>query len=89
MCEMSTNISFHSHLMDMSQIIMANSALHASLVIYRLTSNARSWKNCLIFVLLKTGYSPFIPPEKHGKSANVNNKSVIRHLSVDYLSCRF
>ena len=35
----------HSRLLDMRTVI-ANSALKASLAIYHLISNARSWKNC-------------------------------------------
>ena len=36
---------FHSRLLDM-RLVIANSALRASLVIYHLISNARSWNNC-------------------------------------------
>ena len=36
---------FHSRLLDM-RLFIANSALRASLVIYHLISNARSWNNC-------------------------------------------
>ena len=36
---------FHSRLLDM-RLIIANSALRASLAIYHLISNARSWNNC-------------------------------------------
>ena len=36
---------FHSHLLDM-RLVIANSALRASLAIYHLISNARSWNNC-------------------------------------------
>ena len=36
---------FHSRLLDMTPVI-ANSALRASLAIYHLISNARSWNNC-------------------------------------------
>ena len=36
---------FHSRLLDM-RLVIANSALRASLAIYHLTSNARSWNNC-------------------------------------------
>ena len=36
---------FHSRLLDMS-VVIANSALRASLAIYHLISNARSWNNC-------------------------------------------
>ena len=39
------NKSFHSRLLDMRPVI-ANSALRASLAIYYLISNARSWNNC-------------------------------------------
>ena len=35
---------FHSRLLD--EMIIANSALRASLAIYHLISNARSWNNC-------------------------------------------
>ena len=37
---------FHSRLLDM-RLVIANSALRASLAIYHLISNARSWKNCV------------------------------------------
>ena len=36
---------FHSRLLDM-RLVIVNSALHASLAIYHLISNARSWNNC-------------------------------------------
>ena len=36
---------FHSRLLDM-RLVIANSALSASLAIYHLISNARSWNNC-------------------------------------------
>ena len=36
---------FHSRLLDM-RLVIANSALRASLAIYHLVSNARSWNNC-------------------------------------------
>ena len=36
---------FHSRLLDM-RVVIANSALRASLAIYHLISNARSWNNC-------------------------------------------
>ena len=36
---------FHSRLLDMS-LVIANSALRASLAIYHLISNARLWNNC-------------------------------------------
>ena len=36
---------FHSPLLDM-RLVIANSALRASLAIYHLISNARSWNNC-------------------------------------------
>ena len=36
---------FHSRLLDMT-LVIANSALRASLAIYHLISNARSWNNC-------------------------------------------
>ena len=36
---------FHSHLLNM-RLVIANSALWASLAIYHLISNARSWNNC-------------------------------------------
>ena len=36
---------FHSRLLDM-ELVIANSALRASLAIYHLISNARSWNNC-------------------------------------------
>ena len=36
---------FHSHLLDM-RLAIANSALRASLAIYHLISNARSWNIC-------------------------------------------
>ena len=36
---------FHSRLLDM-RLVIANSALRASLAIYHLISNARSWNNC-------------------------------------------
>jgi len=36
---------FHLHLLDM-RLVIANSALRASLAIYHLISNARSWNNC-------------------------------------------
>ena len=39
---------FHSPLLDMRQFNIANSALRASLAIYHLISNARSWNNCEI-----------------------------------------
>ena len=42
---------FHSRLLDM-RVVIAKSALRASLDIYHLISNARSWNDCL---LLKTG----------------------------------
>ena len=35
----------HSHLLDM-RLVIVNSALQASLAIYHLISNARSWNNC-------------------------------------------
>ena len=35
---------FHLHLLDM-RLVIANSALRASLAIYHLISNARSWNN--------------------------------------------
>ena len=35
---------FHSHFLD--EMFIANSALRASLAIYHLISNARSWNNC-------------------------------------------
>jgi len=38
---------FHSRLLDM-RLVIANSALRASLAIYHLISNARSWNNCQI-----------------------------------------
>ena len=38
---------FHSRLLDM-RLVIANSALRASLAIYHLISNARSWDNCEI-----------------------------------------
>ena len=37
--------SLHSRLLDM-RLVIANSALRASLAIYHLISNARSWNNC-------------------------------------------
>ena len=37
--------SFHSRLLDM-RLVIANSALRASLAVYHLISNARSWNNC-------------------------------------------
>ena len=36
---------FHSRLLDM-RLVIANSALWASLAIYHLISNVRSWNNC-------------------------------------------
>ena len=36
---------FHLRLLDM-RLVIANSALRASLAIYHLISNARSWNNC-------------------------------------------
>ena len=36
---------FHSRFLDM-RLVIANSALPASLAIYHLISNARSWNNC-------------------------------------------
>ena len=36
---------FHSRMLDM-RLIIASSALRASLAIYHLISNARSWNNC-------------------------------------------
>ena len=36
---------FHSRLLDM-RLVIANSALGASLAIYHLISNVRSWNNC-------------------------------------------
>ena len=36
---------FHSRLLDM-RLVIANSALRASLTIYHLISNSRSWNNC-------------------------------------------
>ena len=36
---------FHSHLLDM-RLVIASSALRASLAIYHFISNARSWNNC-------------------------------------------
>ena len=36
---------FHSRLLDM-RLVIANSALRASLAIYHLISNARLWNNC-------------------------------------------
>ena len=36
---------FHSRLLDM-RLVIGNSALRASLAIYHLISNARSWNNC-------------------------------------------
>ena len=36
---------FYSRLLDM-RLVKANSALRASLAIYHLISNARSWNNC-------------------------------------------
>ena len=36
---------FHSRLSDM-RLVIANSALRASVAIYHLISNARSWNNC-------------------------------------------
>ena len=36
---------FHSRLLD-TRLVIANSALRASLAIYHLISNARSWNNC-------------------------------------------
>ena len=36
---------FHPRLLDMTMVI-ANSAIRASLAIYHLISNARSWNNC-------------------------------------------
>ena len=36
---------FHSRLLDM-RLVIANSALGASLAIYHLISNARLWNNC-------------------------------------------
>ena len=39
------NQLFHSRLLDM-RVVIANSALRASLAIYHLISNARSWNNC-------------------------------------------
>ena len=36
---------FHSRLLDM-RLVIANSELRASLAIYHLISNARSWNNC-------------------------------------------
>ena len=38
---------FHSRLLDM-RLVIANSALRASLAIYLLISNARPWNNCYI-----------------------------------------
>ena len=38
---------FHSRLLDM-RLIIANEALRASLAIYHLISNARSWNDCLV-----------------------------------------
>ena len=37
--------SFHSRLLDM-RLVIANSALRASLASYHLISNARPWNNC-------------------------------------------
>ena len=36
---------FHSRLLDM-RLVMANSALDASLAIYHSTSNVHSWNDC-------------------------------------------
>ena len=36
---------FHSRFLDM-RLVIANSAIRASLAIYHLISNARSWNNC-------------------------------------------
>ena len=36
---------FHSRLLDI-RLVIANSALRASLAIYHIISNARSWNNC-------------------------------------------
>ena len=36
---------FHLGLLDM-RLVIANSALRATLAIYRLISKARSWNNC-------------------------------------------
>ena len=36
---------FHLRLLD-TRLVIANSALHASLAIYHLISNARPWNNC-------------------------------------------
>ena len=40
-----TIILLHSRLLDM-RLVIANSALRASLAIYHLISNAHSWNNC-------------------------------------------
>ena len=37
---------FHSRFLDMTEMIIANSALGASLAISHLISNAHSWYNC-------------------------------------------
>ena len=47
---------FHSHLLDM-RLVIANSALRASLAIYHLISNARSWN---------TGIYHFLSSPKKG-----------------------
>ena len=43
--------SFHSRLLDM-RLVIANSALRASLTIYHLISNARSWNYIITQVIL-------------------------------------
>ena len=41
----------YSGLLDM-RLVIANLALRASLVIYHLISNARSWNNCYIYIYI-------------------------------------
>ena len=42
---------FHSSLLDM-RLVIANSALRASLTLYHFISNVRSWNNCSLFVII-------------------------------------
>ena len=69
------NQLFHSRLLDM-RLVIANSVLRASLAIYHVISNARSWNNCQIF----PNFQNFVRCEKDLK----DNKDNSRHLGRKY-----
>ena len=56
------------------EMIIANSALRASLAIDHLISNARSWNNCYIYILLELEYSKFLIALNSERSSNYSDQ---------------